>query len=118
MEPVFDSKGRAIAWLDGDGIAYSLRGRPVAFLADDGVITYSGRFAGWLRNGYFLDRAGRVVGFLKTARGAGPLLPITVIPPLPPIPGIPPIRPLPPIPPIPLIPLLAWSPMTWPEYVA
>ncbi len=116
VNAIFDPQGKTVGWLYGTDVL-AMGGWPVAFVADENVFTYTGRYAGRLEAGFFRDQAGRAVAFTQGAKG-GPIPPIPEIPPVPLIPGIPPIQPIPPIPPVPSVPLLTWSPMVWDEYLA
>lgn len=115
MEPIFDSNGKTIGWLEDD-VIYDRRNYCRAFLSDGAIFKYNGYYIGRLNNGFFRDKSGNAVAFIEGAH-SGPLTPITEIPPIPPIPAIPPIPPIPHIPPIPPIDSLGWSIINWEEFL-
>lgn len=116
MEPIHDRNGRTLGWLRESTIL-DLNNRHRAFISDNAVFAYQGQYLGTFDRGFFRDRQGDVVAFIKGAEG-GPLTPITEIPPIPAIPPIPPIPPMPPIPPIPPIGSLSWSEVSWEAYLS
>lgn len=115
MEPIFDSSGRTVAWLD-NVILRDIQGQPAAFLKGDAVWDYRGQYLGRLQNGYFRDRRGDAVAFLRD-HGAGPLPPLAQLPPLPPLASIAPISPLTGLPPLAPLPSFAWSGLTWDDFL-
>ena len=71
MIEFFDRKGTATAFCDGQSI-YLWDGRPVAYLLDEKVFAFSGRFIGWLSDGWIIDEAGKCLLFESDAvRGPG-----------------------------------------------
>lgn len=115
MEPIYDRNGQTVGWLK-DGVIYDRTPKPRAFIHNGAIFTYDRRYIGRFDNGYFRDRSGRSVAFIKSASG-GPILPIPEIPPTPPILPIPPIAPIPPISPIPAMPSLSWSNLDWETFL-
>lgn len=113
--PIFSNQGKVIGWLDKN-IVRNIAGQHVAFINNDNLFDYSSYYLGNFKNGYFRDKFGNAVAFIKGANN-GPLTPITDIPPIPPIFPIAPITPIPSIPPIPPLPLLSWSSIDWDEYL-
>ncbi len=114
-EPIFDSNGRVVGWLRGQ-LIYDLGGNSRAFLHGDCVSSNRGRHLGRMDRGFFRDRSGNAVAFLKGARG-GPILPVPEVPPVPPIPAVPPVPPVSPVPPVPPVPSLSWSPLSWARFL-
>jgi hypothetical protein len=116
MLPIFNRQGVVVGWVrDGRVLDQSSTYR--AFVHHKGVFSYDRGYLGTFDRGYFRDRFGHAVAFVKGARG-GPIPPITQIPPIAPIPPIPPIPPVPPIPPIAPIPTLNWSALSWDQFLA
>lgn len=115
MEAIFDRAGRVVSWLKGN-VIYSLRNQCVAFINNGNVFTYQGRHLGVLDRGFFRDKQGHCVTFLKGAKG-GPIPPIPQMPPIPAIPPIAPIPPIPPMPPIAPIGSLNWSNISWDQFL-
>jgi hypothetical protein len=73
--PVFNKKGKASYYLDGDKIhIYSWDGKAVAFVEKDAVFTFKKKHLGWLDQGWLRDPSGKCVGFTEPGRG-GPNLP-------------------------------------------
>jgi len=71
----YNSTGRPVAWIANDSQSiYLFDGTPVAWIADDAVYSYSGRYLGWLQNGWVWDRTGHAVFFTQDAQG-GPSRP-------------------------------------------
>ena len=117
MEPIFNNKGKTVAWLksgEENNIIYNRSAKAIAFTSDNSVFDYKGKYICRFFNGYFRERSGNAFSFVKGASG-GPLLPITEISPIPPIPSIPPIKPIESIPPIPPVDSLSWSGASWQE---
>jgi hypothetical protein len=68
-ELVWDRRGRACGWLDGDAVRDS-HGTARAFLVGEAVISYRGKgFLGSNTDRVFRDRRGRGVAFLDRAAG-------------------------------------------------
>ena len=116
MKPIFDRRGKTVAWLNGNVIVDNTN-RCKAFIANDSVYNYSSKHLGVLDGGRFRDHQGDTVAYVDGAGGVGPLLPIHEIPPIPSIPPIPPIPPVPSIPPIPAIPTFDWSRYSWDQFL-
>jgi hypothetical protein len=70
----YDHTGRPVAYTDDGENIYLWGGRPVAFLSDDRVYSFSGRFVGWFWDGWIRDRYGDCVLFTSEATG-GPAKP-------------------------------------------
>ena len=71
MIEFFNRQGRATALCDGQSI-YLWDGRPVAYLLDEKVFAFSGRFIGWLSDGWITDAEGKCLLFESDAvRGPG-----------------------------------------------
>ncbi|MFL5574014.1 MAG: 4-fold beta flower protein [Gemmatimonadaceae bacterium] len=115
MEPIFDRNGRAVAWLN-ENIVHDHSGRARAFVDNAAVISYRAQHIGWLDQGYFRDRTGDAVGFVREASG-GPLTPVPAMPPAPPALSIPPPPPVELAAPLPAAPTLSWSNRDWEHYL-
>ena len=115
MTPIFNRHGATISWIRGREL-FNLQGRSIGFLNNDAVFNLQANYKATFTNGFFRDRNGSVVAFVRGATN-GPIPPIPNIPPIPPIPNIPPIHPIPPIPPIRPIPSLRWSSIDWNSFI-
>lgn len=70
----FDNTGSAVCYSpDGEHI-FLWTGKPVAFLHDGKVYSFTGRQLGWFENGWLYDRSNRPALFSKSATG-GPVRP-------------------------------------------
>jgi hypothetical protein len=74
--PVFDRKGWGVGWILNN-VLFDNGGMAQAFIKNDGVFRFDGGYLGQVEDGFFRDRSGDVVGWLKGATG-GPLLPTTL----------------------------------------
>lgn len=118
LEPIHGRQGEVVGWLDDERRIRDLRGAVVAYIQRDGSInTQGGRSCGVLDRGFFRDRNGGAVAFLKGA-AAGPVPPVPHVPPVAPVPVVPPVSPVPPVPPVPAVPQLNWSHLSWEEFIA
>jgi hypothetical protein len=99
---LFDRSGQAVAYSpDGEHI-HLWDGKPVAFLHEGKVYAFSGRFIGWLDDGWLRDQSGRCVLFTPEATG-GPVKPVRkaksvkgvrVVRPVKGVRAVPPVRPV------------------------
>ena len=88
----YNSEGRAVAYLDDDTESiYLYDGTPVAWLSDDSIYSYSGRYLGWFQNGWVWDLCGDCVFFTDTATG-GPVRPVTQVRPVRGVRAVRPVR--------------------------
>lgn len=115
MEPIYDRRGRAVAWLNGNTL-FDPAGGAVAFLSGSALFTHRPRYLGRLDRGFFRDAQGRAVAFLSGASD-GPPLPVTTLAPVPPIPAVAPAPPA--TAPAPVAPAcgLDWSVLSWDGYI-
>ncbi|MFD0934121.1 4-fold beta flower protein [Methylobacterium trifolii] len=74
MIEYFDKAGRAAAFCDFGKDLYLWDGRPAGFIDGDAVFSYSGRFIGWMGDGWLCDEAGLRLLFEYDAVG-GPTKP-------------------------------------------
>jgi hypothetical protein len=74
IETLYNSHGRAVAYIFDGEYAYLYDGRPAAFLRDEHVYAFSGRYLGWLQDGWVFDRLGQRAFFTSEATG-GPARP-------------------------------------------
>ena len=59
MLDFFGEEGGVIAYLDNDGKSIFLWcGKPVAYLIEDNIYSYSGKHLGWLEEGWVYDHLG------------------------------------------------------------
>lgn len=73
--------GSAVAYLSEEGTIFTFSGKPVAYLVGNSIYAFSGRFLGWLENGWLYDRDNRPSLFSQSAQG-GPLKPLRALKPL------------------------------------
>jgi len=106
---LYDKAGLPRLLLNGSGVVYDLKGRPLAQVVEGHVVSYKGRRVGFFQEGLLLDETGRILAFVKGK--ALPFLPKPLplkSPPaaLEPAPLPPPVlfHPLPPL-------RLEWSPL-------
>jgi hypothetical protein len=71
----YDHSGRPRAYCDDDETIYVFSGQPLAYIDQRAVYSFSGRFLGWLADGWIHDRQGTCVLFSQAARG-GPARPV------------------------------------------
>lgn len=65
----FDRYGAAVCYAsDGEHI-YLWGGQPVAYLHDDKVYSFDGRFLGWFENGWLYDKTNSPALFMDGATG-------------------------------------------------
>lgn len=73
----YDHTGMPIAWI-GDNTDYIsiflFNGRPVAWSDGEAIYSYSGRYLGWIEDGWIFDKAGKRVFYTSEASG-GPAKP-------------------------------------------
>ncbi|MBP2625568.1 MAG: hypothetical protein H6Q68_279 [Firmicutes bacterium] len=116
MIPVFNKNGKTIAWLK-DSIVFAKDGsKALAFIEQENIFSYSSKHLGIFQNGYFRDKKGDAIAFIKGASG-DPFPPRPAIPPFPPRPCIPPEPPTPSVPSVSARASLAWSQTDWEAYI-
>lgn len=72
---LYNVRGRAVAYIDRDGKSiYLYDGTPVAWLSEACVYAYSGRFLGWMKDGWLVARDGTRAFFTQASSG-GPAKP-------------------------------------------
>ena len=70
MITLYDNNGCAIAYVHSDDRSIFLfGGEAVAYIEDDSVYSYAGRYLGWTRDGWFFDRSGKRAFFTEPAKG-------------------------------------------------
>lgn len=77
----YDSNGKPIAYTDDGEHIYTFSGRPVAYINQDSIYSFSGKYLGRLENGMIRDNDGCVALFSQNATG-GPLKPVKQLKPL------------------------------------
>lgn len=106
----YNSEGRAVAYIDDDGEAiYLYDGSPVAWLSDDGMFAYSGKFLGWLSDGWVRDLRGDCAFFTDSTSGGGPVRPVRQVKPVRGVRGIRPVRGVRQVRPVRPVNSLSWS---------
>lgn len=72
---LWDRHGQAVAYVDGDKESIYMRdGTPVAWLSENGIYAYGGKFLGWLYEGWIFGRDGKCVLFTERSQ-PGPVKP-------------------------------------------
>jgi hypothetical protein len=94
LEPIFDVQGQVIAWLYEQRFVIDLSNRYRAFVRDGEVWSPGRRHLGQFANGFFWEKQGKAVAFMRGA-STGPSTPAPQVAPEPPRPTVPPIPPLP-----------------------
>jgi hypothetical protein len=74
MIEFFDRAGREAAFCHDGHSIYLWNGKPAAFIHDDKVYAYGGRFIGWADRGWISDESGECLLFERDAVG-GPQKP-------------------------------------------
>jgi len=75
MTTLYDKQGAPPAYIDDDGeTIYLWHGAAVAWISDDSVYSFPGRFLGWFQDGWFWDQFGYAALFTDDAQG-GPATP-------------------------------------------
>jgi hypothetical protein len=82
MEPIFSRDAAVIAWLKND-VVYDLTGEPRAIVRNTAVIAYDGVYLGRIDRGFFRDKHGDAVAFMRGATN-GPITPSPRVVPTPP----------------------------------
>jgi hypothetical protein len=116
MQPIFDSEGLTVAWLNDNNVIHDLDGDAIAFVRGNIVHDCGGAQLGWLVNGYFRDGDGDALAFMQGCVG-GPLPPPPELAPLPPLPVLPPLPPLPALAGLQPLFSLDWSGLTWDQFM-
>jgi len=116
MQAVFDRRGVTVGWIDDERVL-DLRVQHRAFVRGSALFGYDTRYLGTFSGGFFRDRAGNAVAFIRGASG-GPLLPLTQLPPIPPLAPLPPLKPLAPLAPLAPWPSLSWSKLSWEDFLS
>ena len=75
MATFYNRQGQAIAYINDDSeYIYLYNGTPVAWLSGENIYAYSGRYLGWIYNGWIYDRNGNPAFFTENSVG-GPTRP-------------------------------------------
>jgi hypothetical protein len=117
LEPIFDKNGKVAGWFRGNEAIVDRLGHYRVFVSNGAVFDYHSHFLGRLQDGYFWDRHGKTVAFIRGAKG-GPGLPRTGAEPQPPVAGPEPARPTKPLVPRQL-PAYSkkWSELNWDDFL-
>lgn len=80
---LFDDQREAVAWIVDDGYLsiYLHDGTPMAWVVEDTVYSFSGRYLGYIEDGWVWDRAGYAVMFTSMSDEAADLTSRRVPPP-------------------------------------
>ena len=117
-EPIFDRRAKLVAWLSDDCVVYSLKNQPIAHVANFAVFSYDAQHLGYFDKGFFRDKKGRAVAFLRQHSGG----PLSAIAPssvgAPPILGRAPMPKRPPFPPSMPMAGFVWSNLSWETFAA
>ncbi len=109
METLYNSSGRAVAYIDSDGQSiYLYDGKPVAWLSGNDLYAYDGKYLGWMESGWVYDRAGRPAFFRDDAQG-GPVKPVRSVRPVRGVRGVRPVRGVRQVRPVRPVRSLSWS---------
>lgn len=108
MNPLYDSRGKVIAFLRDNRRIIDLRGKSLAWIRGDDVYDYRGQHLGWWIRDHMRGPDGGVIVWLRGA-SPGVMLPLPNLPPLPPLPELEPLRPLPSLPPLRPLNTMNWS---------
>jgi hypothetical protein len=74
IETLYNVQGRAIAYVYEGEYIYLYDGTPAAFLNDEHIYDFGGKYLGWMQDGWTFDRRGNRVFFTEDATG-GPARP-------------------------------------------
>lgn len=77
----YSKTGKPIAYTEDGEHIYTFSGRPVAYLNEDAVYSFSGQHIGWFEDGWLRDIKGKCVFFTNTASG-GPVKPVKHVKPI------------------------------------
>lgn len=112
---LFDRRGVACAYIDGQQRIYTYSGQPVAWLDGQNVYSFRGRHLGVFLGGWVRDHGGRCVSYVNGASG-GPVPSVPQVPPVPAIPQVPPVPSIPQVPRVPAVPSLSWCDVSCEEF--
>jgi len=89
----YDSKGKAVAYLDTDNTHIFLyNGKAAGYLNDDAVYSYGGKHLGWYEDGWIRDKNGKCVFFTENTTGSGPVRPVKNVRPVKSVKSIKPVK--------------------------
>ncbi len=118
IRTLYDRSGQAVAYIDEDQESIFLyTGKPVAFLSEDSLYSYSGRHLGWLDNGWVRDHVGRCVFFTEDSNG-GPVRPVRAVRPVRGVRGVRPVRGVREVRPVRPVNASSWSNLRGPAFFA
>lgn len=106
---LYDSTGRAVAYIEDNGGIYLYSGEPVAYLHDDLVYSYDGTHLGRFEDGWVRDTRGYCVFFTEDASDNGPVKPVRHVKPIKSLKQLRPLKSIRHIPSLKPIDSLAWS---------
>ena len=110
MEALYDQRGRVHAWLDFDrDNILDLRGKHLAFIADDSVYNWRGQHIGWWIDGCVRDPSNAAAYFIADAGSIGVVKPVKAVRPVQPVKAVPPVRPVKQVKPVKPVKKLTWS---------
>ena len=112
----YDAQGNAVAYADDDGAIYLFDGRPVAYLHESLVYSFSEKQLGRFEKGWVRDGNGRCVFFTEDASSSGPIKPVKHIEPMRAMKQIKPLESMRQIPRLKPLDSLSWSDISGVEF--
>jgi hypothetical protein len=88
----YNQKGKPTAYTSDEEHIYLYSGRPVAYLSNDSIYSYSGKHLGRFGKGWIRDNRGKCVFFTPEASGSGPVKPIRGVLPVKGVKGVRPVK--------------------------
>lgn len=87
----YNRNGTAIAYTQDDQHIYTFTGKPVAYLSDTSIYSFSGKHLGRFENGWIRDNKGRCALFTTKASG-GPVKPVKKVKPVKSVKNVRPVK--------------------------
>ncbi|WP_182103770.1 4-fold beta flower protein [Niallia taxi] len=104
----YNKNGTAIAYSQDGQHIYTFTGKPVAYLYDVSVYSYSGKHLGRYENGWIRDNKGRCALFTSEASG-GPVKPVKKVKPIKSVKQVKPVKSVKSVKPVKPVSSLSWS---------
>ena len=111
----YDSKGNPIAYTDDGEHIYTFAGKPVGYLHEGSVYSFSGRHLGRFNNGIVRDNDGHAAFFSEGASG-GPMKPLRKLKPLKGLKQLRPLKGLRELRPLKSLDSLSWSQLSGEQF--
>lgn len=116
MTTFYDRNGNPTAYVSDDGESvYLFSGEPVAWLSEDALYSYPGRYLGWIQDGCVYDKRGECAFFTDDASG-GPVKPVRKVSPIRGVRRVRPVRGVREIRPVRPVRSLSWSTLSGPGF--